>query len=103
VLVDPLSVMMMLIVSGVGALIVMYSIGYMHDDVEERRYFAYMSLFVFSMLLLVQGGNLLLLLAGWGIRKARVRSAQCRGGLPRRGASKTWGRGVLIRAGPTGT
>ena len=51
--------MMMLIVSGVGALIVAYSIGYMDGDDEERRYFAYMALFVFSMLLLVQGGNLL--------------------------------------------
>src|SRR5436305_10715280 len=67
VLVDPLSVMMMLIVSGVGALIVAYSIGYMDGDNEERRYFAYMSLFVFSMLLLVEGGNLILLLAGWGM------------------------------------
>jgi NADH-quinone oxidoreductase subunit L len=67
VLVDPLSVMMMLIVSGVGGLIVAYSIGYMDGDPEERRYFAYMSLFVFSMLLLVQGGNLILLLAGWGM------------------------------------
>jgi NADH-quinone oxidoreductase subunit L len=67
VLVDPLSVMMMLIVSGVGGLIVAYSLGYMDADDEERRYFAYMSLFVFSMLLLVQGGNLLLLLAGWGM------------------------------------
>ncbi|MFL5950943.1 MAG: NADH-quinone oxidoreductase subunit L [Gaiellaceae bacterium] len=67
VLIDPLSVFMMLIVSGVGALIVWYSIGYMDGDAEERRYFAYMSLFVFSMLLLVQGGNLLLLLAGWGM------------------------------------
>jgi NADH-quinone oxidoreductase subunit L len=67
VLVDPLSVFMMLIVSGVGALIVWYSIGYMDGDAEERRYFAYMSLFVFSMLLLVQSGNLLLLLAGWGM------------------------------------
>ena len=57
----------MLIVSGVGALIVAYSIGYMDGDKEERRYFAYMALFVFSMLLLVQGGNLLLLLAGWGM------------------------------------
>src|SRR6476661_2970724 len=66
-LIDPLSVMMMLIVSGVGALIVLYSIGYMDGDDEERRYFAYMSLFVFSMLLLVQGGNLLLLLVGWGL------------------------------------
>jgi NADH-quinone oxidoreductase subunit L len=67
VLVDPLSTMMMLIVTGVGGLIVLYSIGYMDGDDEERRYFAYMSLFVFSMLLLVQGGNLLLLLAGWGL------------------------------------
>src|SRR3954470_19073960 len=67
VIVDPLSTMMMLIVTGVGGLIVLYSIGYMHGDDEERRYFAYMSLFVFSMLLLVQGGNLLLLLVGWGL------------------------------------
>jgi NADH-quinone oxidoreductase subunit L len=67
VLIDPLSVFMMLIVSGVGALIVAYSIGYMDGDDEERRYFAYMALFVFSMLLLVQGGNLLILLAGWGM------------------------------------
>src|SRR6476659_3557351 len=67
IMIDPLSVFMMLIVSGVGALIVAYSIGYMDADNEERRYFAYMSLFVFSMLLLVQGGNLLLLLAGWGM------------------------------------
>jgi NADH-quinone oxidoreductase subunit L len=67
ILVDPLSTMMMLIVSGVGGLIVLYSIGYMDGDDEERRYFAYMSLFVFSMLLLVQGGNLLLLLVGWGL------------------------------------
>src|SRR5205814_1548811 len=65
--VDPLSVMMMLVVSGVGSLIVGYSIGYMDGDDEERRYFGYMSLFVFSMLLLVQGGNLILLLAGWGM------------------------------------
>jgi NADH-quinone oxidoreductase subunit L len=66
-LVDPLSIFMMLIVSGVGALIVGYSIGYMDGENEERRYFAYMALFVFSMLLLVQGGNLLLLLVGWGL------------------------------------
>jgi NADH-quinone oxidoreductase subunit L len=67
VLVDPLSTLMMLIVAGVGGLIVLYSIGYMDGDDEERRYFAYMSLFVFSMLLLVEGGNLLILLAGWGL------------------------------------
>jgi NADH-quinone oxidoreductase subunit L len=58
---------MMLIVSGVGGLIVLYSIGYMDGDDEERRYFAYISFFVFSMLMLVEGGNLLLLLVGWGL------------------------------------
>jgi NADH-quinone oxidoreductase subunit L len=67
VLVDPLSTMMMLVVAGVSGLIILYSIGYMDGDDEERRYFAYMSLFVFSMLLLVQGGNLLILLGGWGL------------------------------------
>ncbi len=67
ILTDPLSVFMMLVVAGVGSLIVAYSIGYMDGDDEERRYFAYMSLFVFSMLMLVQGGNLLLLLVGWGL------------------------------------
>jgi NADH-quinone oxidoreductase subunit L len=66
-LTDQLSVMMMLIVSGVGSLIIAYSVGYMDGEDEERRYFAYMSLFLFSMLLLVQSGNLLLLLAGWGM------------------------------------
>ena len=66
-LVDPLSSMMMLIVSGVGGLIVVYSIGYMDGDEEERRYFAYIAFFVFSMLLLVVAGNLLILLVGWGL------------------------------------
>ena len=67
IVVDPLSVFMMLVVSGVGMLIVLYSIGYMEGDDEERRYFAYMAVFVFSMLLLVQAGNLLILLVGWGL------------------------------------
>jgi NADH-quinone oxidoreductase subunit L len=66
-IVDPLSVFMMLVVSGVGMLIVGYSIGYMDGADEERRYFAYMALFVFSMLALVQAGNLVILLAGWGL------------------------------------
>ena len=66
-LTDQLSIVMMLIVTGVGSLIVVYSVGYMDGENEERRYFAYMSLFVFSMLLLVQANNLLLLLAGWGM------------------------------------
>ena len=67
ILLDTLSSTMMLVVSGVGGLIVWYSMGYMAGDDEERRYFAYMSLFVFAMLLLVQAGNFLLLLVGWGL------------------------------------
>jgi NADH-quinone oxidoreductase subunit L len=67
ILLDPLSSVMMLIVSGVGGLIVWYSMGYMAGDEEERRYFAYMSLFVFAMLMLVEAGNFLLLLVGWGL------------------------------------
>ena len=67
ILVDPLAVLEMLVISGVGALIVAYSIGYMDGADEERRYFAYMALFVFSMLLLVQSANFVLLLAGWGL------------------------------------
>src|SRR5262245_64809224 len=67
ILTDQLSVMMMLIVTGVGSLIIAYAVGYMDGEDEERRFFAYMSLFVFSMLLLVQSGNLLLLLAGWAL------------------------------------
>jgi NADH-quinone oxidoreductase subunit L len=66
-LIDPLSLVMMLVVTGIGGLIVLYSNGYMAGEDEERRYFAYMSFFVFAMLLLVEGGNLLLLLVGWGL------------------------------------
>jgi len=67
ILLDPVSSVMMLIVTGVGGLIVWYSMGYMAGDDEERRYFAYMSFFVFSMLMLVQAGNFLVLLVGWGL------------------------------------
>ena len=67
ILVDPLSLVVMLFISGVGGLIVAYSIGYMDGDEEEGRYFAYMALFVFSMLLLVMSANFLILLAGWGL------------------------------------
>jgi NADH-quinone oxidoreductase subunit L len=65
--VDPLAVTEMLIVSGVGAFIVLYSIGYMHGDEKQRRFFAYLDLFLFSMLLLVMASNFVLLLAGWGL------------------------------------
>ena len=67
ILLDTLSSTLMLIVSGVGGLIVWYSMGYMKGDEQERRYFAYMSIFVFSMLLLVEAGNFLLMLVGWGL------------------------------------
>jgi len=67
ILVDPVSLTMMLIITGVGGLIVWYSMGYMKGEDEERRYFAYMAFFVFAMLMLVMGGNLLLLLVGWGL------------------------------------
>src|SRR5204863_2472492 len=65
VLVDPLSVYMCLIVSGVSMLIHLYSIGYMTSDRGFNRFFAYLNFFVFSMLLLVLAGNLILLIVGW--------------------------------------
>lgn len=65
VLVDQLSVVMMLVVTGVGFLIHVYSIGYMHGDPGVARYFSYLNLFIFSMLMLVMGNNLLLLYLGW--------------------------------------
>src|SRR6201994_1783411 len=65
ILVDPLSVFMCLIVSGVSTLIHIYSIGYIRSDRGEARYFSYLNFFVFSMLLLVLAGNFLLLIVGW--------------------------------------
>jgi len=62
---DRLSVWMMLIVTGVGFLIHVYSIGYMHDDEGFYKFFAYLNLFIFSMLLLVMGTNFLMLFFGW--------------------------------------
>jgi NADH-quinone oxidoreductase subunit L len=64
-LLDPLSALMILVVTGVGLLIHIYSIGYMHGDEGFQRYFAYLNLFVFSMLLLVLGNNFLLMFLGW--------------------------------------
>ncbi len=62
---DPLSALMILIVTGVGFLIHVYSAGYMADDRSYARFFTYLNLFVFSMLLLVLSANFLLLYAGW--------------------------------------
>jgi len=63
--IDALSIIMCLIVSGVGSLIHIYSVGYMHDDPGFRRYFTYLNLFVFMMLTLVTGDNVLLMFVGW--------------------------------------
>jgi NADH-quinone oxidoreductase subunit L len=62
---DRLSAVMVLIVTGVGSLIHVYSTGYMHDDSSYARYFAYLNLFLFFMLLLVLGRSLLVLFVGW--------------------------------------
>jgi NADH-quinone oxidoreductase subunit L len=65
ILVDPLSVFMILVVSGVSALIHLYSIAYLASDRGYSRYFAYLNYFVLSMLLLVLAGNFVLLIVGW--------------------------------------
>ena len=64
-LVDPLSITMALFITGVGALIHLYSIGYMHGDPKYSKFFIYMNLFAFSMLMLVLGNNLLVTFLGW--------------------------------------
>ena len=65
ILVDPLSILMALIVSGVSTLIHLYSVAYMKSDRGYVRFFSYLNFFVFSMLLLVLAGNFLLLIVGW--------------------------------------
>ena len=68
-LLDPLSAVMILVVTGVGSLIHLYSVGYMDDDQREdrgfQRFFCYLNLFTFSMLMLVLGDNLVVLFVGW--------------------------------------
>ena len=65
ILIDPLSVLMMLVVSGVSMLIHLYSVAYMGGDRGYSRFFAYLNFFVFSMLLLVEAANFLMLIVGW--------------------------------------
>src|SRR3954463_1243291 len=65
ILVDPLSVFMCLVVSGVSFLIHVYSVAYMTGDRGYSRYFAYLNFFVFSMLLLVLAANFVILIVGW--------------------------------------
>jgi NADH-quinone oxidoreductase subunit L len=62
---DTLSAVMILVVTGIGTLIHIYAVGYMHGDPRYGRFFAYLNLFVFFMLMLVLGGNLLVLYVGW--------------------------------------
>ena len=64
-LIDRLTVIMLLVITGVGSLIHLYSIGYMHHEPDHPRYFSYLNLFVFFMLLLVMGSNYLVMFAGW--------------------------------------
>src|SRR5690606_7294165 len=64
-LVDPLSISFVLLITGVGSLIHIYSVGYMAEDPDRRRFFAYLNLFVAAMLLLVLGNNFLVMFLGW--------------------------------------
>ena len=63
--VDTLTVVMLVVVNGVSSLVHLYSIGYMHDDPDRSRFFAYLSLFTFAMLMLVTANNFLQLFFGW--------------------------------------
>ncbi|MCI0711062.1 MAG: NADH-quinone oxidoreductase subunit L [Chloroflexi bacterium] len=63
--VDTLSVTMMLVVTGVGSLIHLYAVGYMHGDERFPRFFVYLNLFLFFMLILVTGNNFLMMFVGW--------------------------------------
>ena len=63
--VDALTTVMLLVITGVGFLIHVYSIGYMHGDAGYTRFFAYLNLFVFAMLVLVLGNNYLMMFVGW--------------------------------------
>jgi NADH-quinone oxidoreductase subunit L len=62
---DPLSVTLLLVITGIGGLIHLYSTAYMHDDEAYWRYFAYLNLFTFAMLVLVLADNVLLMFVGW--------------------------------------
>lgn len=64
-LVDPISVVMILVVTGVGTLIHLFSMGYMSHDERPSKYFAYLNFFIFNMLILVLGDNLLVMFVGW--------------------------------------
>src|SRR5690606_28910544 len=65
VLLDQLSLLWLMFVTGIGTLIHVYSISYMHDDENIHKFFAYLNLFVFFMITLVAGSNLLVMFIGW--------------------------------------
>lgn len=65
ILLDQLSLLWLLFVTGIGSLIHMYSISYMHDDENMHKFFAYLNLFIFFMITLVVGSNLLIMFIGW--------------------------------------
>jgi NADH-quinone oxidoreductase subunit L len=67
VTIDPLSVVMIMVITGVGFLIHVYSVGYMEHDPDVARFFSYMNLFIFSMLMLVLAGDMLFLIIGWAL------------------------------------
>jgi len=64
-LIDPLSMTMVLIITGVGGLIHLYATGYMHEEKDYPRFFTYLNLFIASMLILVLGNNLVMMFIGW--------------------------------------
>ncbi len=64
-LIDPLAIIWLLFVTGIGSLIHLYSINYMHDDEKMHSFFAYLNLFIFFMIFLVIGSNLLVMFIGW--------------------------------------
>ena len=101
-LVDALSMVMGLLVTGIGLLVHLYSIGYMEGEEDLERYFASLNFFVFSMLLLVLAGNLLLLFAGWegvGLASTLLIGFWCRRQEPPRAAKKAW---IVNRIGDMG-
>mgnify|MGYP006258206197 CR=1 FL=1 len=65
ILLDQLSLLWLLFVTGIGSLIHIYSISYMHDDENIHKFFAYLNLFIFFMITLVVGSNLLIMFIGW--------------------------------------
>ncbi|MDZ4677328.1 MAG: NADH-quinone oxidoreductase subunit L [Oligoflexia bacterium] len=64
-MVDPINAIMIMIITGVGSLIHLYSVGYMSHDAKPAKFFAYLNLFLFNMLILVLGDNLLVMFVGW--------------------------------------